>query len=142
MTFGNLSNIYFLFIFFSYTFTPSALVVEIVVVHPAPRGASCFHFRRTHTDIGLLFFRSRFDTVWIRRALCFYTYFFILSYFIYCVRRNARNNKLDAALSPLCRQCAIWRSITQSGRFILDNRNLQEHFQKYSKWWYNTPKSQ
>lgn len=142
MTFENLSNIHFLFIFFFYIFTPSALVVEIVVVHPAPRGASCFHFRRTHTDIGLLFFRFRFDTVWIRRALCFYTGFFILPYFIYCIRRNARNNKLGAPLFQRYRQCAARRSITQSGRIIVDNPNQQKRFQKYSKCYGNRTKSQ
>lgn len=35
------------------------------------RGASCFDFR-TLPDIGLLFFRFRFDTVWIRFWICIF----------------------------------------------------------------------
>lgn len=109
-TVSNLSNIHFFYYdYYFYIFTPidisrSPCMKEksssrlfpsrhIIVKIRRRGGASCFEFC---TKIGLLFFRFRFDTVWILRD-------FVL-FFIYCTCRNPNKTSSTVPHRPPARR--------------------------------------
>lgn len=108
-TVSNLSNIHFFIMIIIFTFSPPSTLVARPAWQGNHRrayspptissktrrwgGASCFEFC---TKIGLLFFRFRFDTVWIRRDFALF--------FIYCTCRNPNKTSSTVPHRPPARR--------------------------------------
>lgn len=141
MTFENLSNIHFLLFFFFFTYSPhrhqSSKSSSSTPLHVV-RHVSIFIARTLILDY---YFSDPVSTRFGFVGLYVFIRVFLFFHILFIAFVEMRGITSSAPLSsPRCRQCAIRRSITQSGCNIVVNRNQQKRFQKYSNC-YQEPKT-